>query len=362
MANLVLKYVQQFVDRHGHPRFYFRRPGYKRTALPGLPGSPEFMAAYQAAHDGVTAPKAEIGATRTVAGTMHWLISGYLSSPPFKALAPETQRTRRNILENVRNGDGDKRIFHTINGKSVMLLARHHLQTIINEKANTPFAQRNLLNTLRAMFRWATSEGKIPDDPTLGVTRRKIKSSEGYVTWTEAHIEQFIAHHPVGTKAYLAFMLLLDTGQRRGDVVRMGRQHVHNGWLIIKQRKTGMQVEVPVTPVLQAAIDAAPNNHLTFLVTSQGQPFSDAGFTNWFRDRCNEAGLPKGLSAHGLRKARARRIAERGGSAHEIAAVTGHTSIAEVQRYAQAANRRQLAARAMRDEIDVPSEIKKTGA
>jgi integrase len=74
---------------------------------------------------------------------------------------------------------------------------------------------------------------------------------------------------------------------------------------------------------------AAPNNHLTFLVTSQGQPFTDAGFTNWFRDRCNEAGLPKGISAHGLRKARARRIAEQGGTAHEIAAVTGHTSLGE---------------------------------
>jgi integrase len=282
MASLLLKFVQSFVDRHGHPRFYFRRSGFKRVALPGLPGSPEFMAAYQAALDGVTAPKAEIGATRTVAGTMHWLISAYLSSSPFTALTPETQRTRRNILENVREADGDKRIFHTVNGKCVMLLARHHLQTIINKKANTPFAQRNLFNTLRAMFKWAVSEGKLSDDPSVGVARQRIKNTtEGYRTWTDAEMDQFIARHPIGTKPYLAFVLLRDTGVRRGDAVRLGRQHIRHGllpkqphgYLCIVQGKTGTLVEVPVTDALQAAIDAMPSNHLTFLTTSQGQPF-----------------------------------------------------------------------------------------
>jgi len=72
-----------------------------------------------------------------------------------QSVAPETQRTRANILENVRAADGDKRIYHRVNGKPVMLLAHHHLQTIINKKSITPFAQRNLLNTLRAMFKWA---------------------------------------------------------------------------------------------------------------------------------------------------------------------------------------------------------------
>ena len=60
---------------------------------------------------------------------------------------------------------------------------------------------------------------------------------------------------------------------------------------------------------------------------------TDAGFTNWFRDRCNEAGLPNGLSAHGLRKARARLITEKNGSAHAVAAVTVHKTLSEAQRY-----------------------------
>ena len=341
MASLHLKYVEEFIDRHGKPHRYFRRAG-KRVRLPGRPGSAEFMAAYQATLDGIPVSKVETVAPRTAPGTVHWLVSTYLSSATFNALAPETRRTRANILENFRKADGDKRIFVTVNGEPKMVLTRQLLQPIINKKSITPFAQRNLLNTLRAMFKWAVSEGKLPDDPTQGVTRQRLKNTtEGYRTWTDAEIDQFIARHPIGTKAYLALRLLLDTGVRRGDVVDLGRQHIRhdllpkqpNGYLCIVQSKTGTLVEVPVTDALQAAIDACPSNHLTFLVTNYGKPFTDAGFTGWFRDRCNEAGLPNGLSAHGLRKARARLIAEKNGSAHAVAAVTGHKTLSEVQRY-----------------------------
>jgi integrase len=306
MAKMRLRYVEEFIDRHGKPHRYYRRAG-KRVRLPGLPGSAEFMAVYQAALDGAPAPKVET-APRTAPGTVHWLVSAYLSSPTFTTLARETQRTRRNILENFRKADGDKRIFVTVNGEPKMVLTRQLLQPIINRKSITPFAQRNLLGTLRAMFKWAVSEGKLPEDPTVGVTRQRLKNTtEGYRTWTDADMEQFVAHHPIGTKAYLAFMLLRDTGVRRGDAVRLGPQHIRHdlqpksphGYLSIVQGKTGTLVEVPITDALRAAIDASPSNHLTFLVTRQGQPFTDAGFTNWFRDRCNEAELPNGLSAHG---------------------------------------------------------------
>jgi integrase len=96
------------------------------------------------------------------------------------------------------------------------------------------------------------------------------------------------------------------------------------------------------------------------LVTRYSEPFTDAGFTNWFRDRCNEAGLPNGLSAHGLRKARSRLIAEKNGSAHAVAAVTGHKTLSEVQRYTARYDRRKLAVEAMRGEVTVG--IKKTTA
>ena len=83
--------------------------------------------------------------------------------------------------------------------------------------------------------------------------------------------------------------------------------------------------------------------HLTFLVTEFGRPFTPAGFGNWFSDRCNEAGVPNNLRAHGLRKAGATRLAEHGCSDHEIMAWGGWATLQEVQRYTRAANRKRLA-------------------
>jgi integrase len=289
----------------GTRRVRFRQGGFS-TYLTGTPWSEDFMRQYAAALDGVKAYASTIGAGRTVVGTVNALIKAYLdplSSSPFKTGAAETKRTRRNILENFAKAHGDKPLFRTdISGRRTMLLTREHVQRIVNEKAATPFAQRNFLNALRAMFKWATKEGRIPDDPTLGVTREKVKTT-GYKTWSEDHIARFEATHPIGSKARLAFALLLYTGQRRSDVVKMGRQHVHDAVMTIDQGKTEggeeSHLEIPVHPKLQEIIDASPMVGVsTFLVTHLGRPYSAPGFGNWFRDLCDQAGCPD-VSAHG---------------------------------------------------------------
>jgi integrase len=274
-------------------------------------------------------------------------------------MSPETQRARRYVLESFRNNHGDKRVFRVEpNRQRVMLLTREHVQRMVNEKAQTPFAQHSFLSALRGLFSWALGEGRIPDDPTLGVKRVKAKTA-GYKTWTEADIERFEAKHVIGTKARLAFALLLYTGQRRGDVVRMGPRHIHHGILTVDQGKTEggeeAHVEIPVHPRLREAIDAVPSGSSDFLVTKFGNPYTPNGFSHWFRDLCNEAGCPD-VSAHGLRKAAARRLAEIGCSAHEIAAITGHATLAEVQRYTKAADRKRLARSAMAKLIKGESE------
>ncbi len=160
------KYVHGFLDRHGKARHYFRRPGFKQVSLPGLPFSAEFNAAYAAALDGVAAPKIEIGASRTVPGTVNAIVAAYLdcstvSTSPFKTGSAETQQMRRNLLEHFRTAHGDKPLFRIkANGEREMLLRREHLQRIVNEKSATPFAQRNFLNALRAMFKMGRQRGQ----------------------------------------------------------------------------------------------------------------------------------------------------------------------------------------------------------
>ena len=303
--------------------------------LPGLPWSPEFMAAYENAMAGQKVP---VGPKRVLPGTMGALALSYFASPAFSMMQATTRRQRRGIIERFCRVHGDKR---------VALLQREHIVKLIAAQSlnHGPDLANSLRVTLRQLMHHAAELGLRRDDPTRDVRPIKIKSS-GYHSWTEAEIEQFESVHVVGTRSRLAFALLLYTGQRRADVVRMGRQHIRSGMLHVKQEKTGARLEIPVAPELRDILDGTPSDHLTFLTQTSGKPLGTEAFSNWFRTVCDAAGLSH-CSAHGLRKAAARRLAESGCSVHEIAAITGHASLREVARYTAAADQRRLATAAM---------------
>ena len=88
----------------------------------------------------------------------------------------------------------------------------------------------------------------------------------------------------------------------------MGRQHIRETpegpALYVKQRKTGVELLIPIAPELSAVLDATPSEHLTFLVTATGKPYGDNHFSESFREWCNAAGLPK----HCTRTGCARRV------------------------------------------------------
>ena len=325
------KYVQGFIDRHGKPRFYFRRPGFKRLPLPGLPWSPQFMAAYEAVL--AEAPRVAIGAWRTRPGTVAAAVAGYFGSAAFAMGAETTRRTRRQILEKFRAEHGDK---------GIGTLGRAHVERMVSARAATPGAALNFLGALRALMRHAIISGLRANDPTVGVRAPKYRSG-GFYTWTEDDIAAFEARHPIGTPARLALALLLYTAQRRADVVQMGRQHLRDGLLHLRQSKTGRQLAIPLHPELQAVLNATPASNLTFIITRNGRTFQPDSFTHWFKRRCQEARLPPRASVHGLRKAACRRLAELGCSASVIAAISGHATLREVSRYTAAADQVRLA-------------------
>ncbi len=329
------QYVHSFVDRHGKPRFYFRRSGFKRMPLPGLPWSPEFMAAYEAAI--AKTPRVDIGSSRTVAGTVNAVVIGYFGSAAFHNLAPASRRQYRDILERFRREHGDKRIG---------TLERRNVMAMLDAKSGTPGAARDFLRCLRVVIRYAMNIGLRAEDPTIGIRVAQPKT-DGWHTWTEDDIATFEARYPINSKPRLALALLLFTGQRRADVIRLGPQHARDGVLSVRQQKTGAALAIPVTAALATVLEATPKSHLTFLVTDRGEPFQPATFTKWFGRCCDAAGLPKGCSAHGLRKAACRRLAEAGCSANEIAAISGHASLREVERYTRAADQARMARNAV---------------
>src|SRR5215831_18705591 len=231
------KYVQGFIDRHGKPRWYFRRPSFKRMPLPGLPWSPEFMASYGEALAGQIM---QIGGSRVRPGTIRALAISYYNSLGFRSLKPSSQAIYRRIIDRFCREHGDKR---------AATLQREHIVKLM--AARKPGSANGLHKVLRMMMQHAIETGLRADDPTRDIKAIIVKT-DGHHTWTESEIEQFERQHAIGSRARLAFALLLYTGQRRSDVVRIGRQHLNDGAICVRQPKTGREVWIPVHPALAA--------------------------------------------------------------------------------------------------------------
>jgi integrase len=346
LAKLELRYVDNYRDRHGRRRYYFRRARHMpRIALPGRPGDPEFMEAYAVAC-AATETTEPLKALPPARGTIDSLcVAYYARCTAFLALRATTRATYRNILDNFRDTEDDGG--RKQGTKRAALLRPHHVQAIIAAKLQSsgPHAANNLLRMLRLLFDFAVSDNWVKTNPTAGVKPIRAKS-DGFVTWSEEDITAFEKCWASGTKQRLALALLLYTGQRRGDVVRMGRQHIGANGLRVTQSKTGVSLVIPLHAALRREIDvSAEKDALNLVYTAYGRPFTAAGFGNWFRDTVDAVPELKGrgLSAHGLRKAAARRLAEAGCSALQIAAITGHRTLKEVSRYTAAADQERLA-------------------
>ena len=334
MSRIRLPYIKAWVDKKSGKAYWrFRRRGYKEVTLSGLPGSAEFMAAYEAA---LGQQQAEIGAKRTRSGSVNAAIVGYYQSLAFRELALGTQRMRRGILEQLRAEHGDRSIADM--PPKFIALTLNRLQ---------PHAARNWFKTIRHLMQYAVSVELIQIDPTRDIKLPKASSNE-HRPWTGTEIAAYEAVHPIGSKARLAFALGYYTAQRRSDAVRMGRQHVSGGYIQVRQDKTNVVLDIPLHSRLQTIIDAAAaDDHLTFLITKTGKPYSVNDFSDQFRQWCNEAGLPRDCHFHGLRYSAAKRLADVGCTPHQIAAITGHQTLAMVKKYSKAAEQRRLATDAM---------------
>ena len=339
--------VTEFQDRHGNWHLRFRQKGRRTHYFESKPGTPEFRAELDACRNTPIDKSARI-AERAAPGSIAALVLTYYGLATFKDLRPSSQYTFRKMLERFVADWGHLK---------VKTLSRQAIAEIIGDMAETPAAANHLLNRLRVLMRVALDLGWRADDPTYKLKGFKARGS-GFYSWTEADIEAFKTRHKPGSRARRALYLLLFTSQRRGDVRLLGRQHVDPaGRIVLRQQKTGAMLSIPMHPDLKAELELAPRTDLTFLVTAEGQPYSEAGFGNWFRDQCDAAGL-KQCSAHGLRKAAARRLADAGCTHAQIKAITGHRTDKEVTRYIEAANQKGLADQAMAAQQRTESEQK----
>lgn len=341
------KYVTSFVDRHGKERLRFRRKGYQAHYFSSPLGTEEFLREYRTCLDGVVSPP-DAALNRVAPGSINDLIVRYFAVPSRLGPTLTTQAKVRSIIDKFRRGRGDRSVAAVRFDHIESIVARKMIKVEVNGRPEGGIeAARKLRKELIRLFDFAVKIGMRSDNPVRQTDRIRLSTSStssGFHTWTEAEITQYRNRHPLGGKSRLAMELMLWTGQRRGDAIRMGPKDIVDERIRVTQSKTGKQLWLPLSPQLREAINSLSrtDSHSVFLLTERGKPFTNPGFGNWFRDQCNAAGLPH-CTAHGLRKATMRRMAELGLSQQSLKAVSGHTRDEEVSIYTRAADQKRMA-------------------
>ena len=313
-------------DRHGKLRYRLRRTIRGRRVdvyLAGVIGSTEFRAAYDEAIEGarVAAPKAQ-------PGTFNHLIVTYLESPAFGSLAPSTRESKLRRLNWIRQAIGAGRYANLRPDQVESLMA----------KKNGPTSANRLRKDLAELFDYAARRlgFKGPNSAKLADSI-KVRST-GYHTWTDAEIAAYRDAHPSGTKPRLALELLLGTGAARSDTVALSRANLKGGQIRYRRKKTGIAAELPIMSELARELDHIPPGQMVLLTMESGTAYTPKGLSRLFPQWCEQAGL-MGCSTHGLRKARARILAEAGATELEIMSYLAHATPKEAATYTAAANR-----------------------
>lgn len=299
-----------------------------RTNIPGPYGSPEFLAAYEAALAGSKAR----GSSMALAGTLAWLIEEYLRSLRFQNLSDSRKRTIRLELDWLREAAGKYQFER---------LEVRHVEALMSKKTG-PVAANTVKKNISMLFNFAAKKlGYTGSNPARYAERMKT-NPDGFHTWTVDEVNRFLECHGPGTKARLVMLLALNTGMARQDLARVGRQHVKDGRIAYRRGKTAVAADMPVLPELAEELRHVPKDRMLFVTQDKSdKPYAVGSLGNWFRKRCAEANVPGAL--HGLRKAGATRLADAGATEWEIASYLAHSDTTQAAVYAKKANRSRLA-------------------
>lgn len=150
------------------------------------------------------------------------------------------------------------------------------------------------------------------------------------------------ARWPLGTRERVWLDVLAYTGLRRSDAILLGRQHVREGVITIRTKKTGAVVSIPIHPALRETLDAGPVGDLTFITGPRGKPITGRRFYSLFQRACQLAGLTGSTPPHGVRKTGATRAAEAGATTSELEAIFGWRGGQMASHYTKAADRQRL--------------------
>ncbi|WP_406736449.1 tyrosine recombinase XerC [Thioclava sp. GXIMD4215] len=333
MKNAQLPYVD--VNRKGGKDYYYFRKRVNgkmvRKPLPDNPDSEEFMRAYWEIRNGKrNAPPAE-----------NWnaLIVSYYGSAGFKRLATSTRENYRRHCEAIRESNGNK---------SVKLFRRKHAIAVRDalqdkwSKANERVAVLSILCKHAVDLEW------IERNPVVDIA--KLKGGE-YEAWPDdvlAAFEGYCDEH--GERmARTVYELCIGTGQRIGDCVAMRWDDFDGAFMSVIQEKTGTKIQVYCPNRLRVYLASLPKTGAHILAKNLTQPVGKRAAQKAVEEVRAGIGAMHGAGRfvpHGWRYTAAKQLAEAGCSDSEIQAVTGHKTLAMVQKYRAQANQKRASQQA----------------
>jgi integrase len=252
-------------------------------------------------------------------GTVANLVYRYKASADFARLREATKRDYRRWLDEVQETFG-RRSLEEVEARAFSA----EIFAWRDKRAYSPRQADYGVQVFKMLLSWACRRGLIDINRAAHVDKL-YRLNRRANSWSEAQIEAFLA--AASPNLQLALMLALETGQRQGDVVRLEWSDIQDGVLHLKQSKTGAIVAVPISPVLQAHLDAAPGEHRGPILRSEtGRLWGNPGcaLRSAWQNVCKRAGI-QGVTFHDLRGTFVTRRLSEGWTPTEVAMCTGHT-------------------------------------
>jgi integrase len=292
--------------------YYHRATG---IPLAGKPGSPEFLREYG---------KAEQTLLDRHAGTFNGLVRDYTLSPEFEKLAESTQREYRRMLTRAEVKFGNMPLAALEDPR-----VRQDFMTWRAKVAKESGDREadNRLSVISAMLTWAKENGQVFSNHIAGFRRlHSVDRSE--LIWLPEHINAFM--RVASIELQRALILALHTGQRQGDLLRLGWSNYDGAWISLRQGKSrrngqpGRKVEIPCTKALRKMLDGFDRTGAVILATKTGQPWKPRYFKAQWEAATKKAGITD-LHFHDLRGTAITMLAEAGCKTSQIASITGHS-------------------------------------
>jgi len=276
--------------------------------LRGEPGTPEFIASYNAAV-----------ATKVIppTGVLLSLLQGYQASDNFRSRRDRTRHDYVQQIKRIERDLGDFPLSALTDRRTRGVFMEWRDKLALSSRRQADYAWQ----VLALVLAWAKERGKITVNPCER-GGRLYRGNRVDKVWTDDDEAAFLRTAPANLR--LPLLLALWTGQRQGDLLRLTWSAYDGSHIRLRQSKTGVPVRVKVGAPLKAVLDATPKVSPLILVSTTNKPWTGGGFRASWRIAQAAAGVV-GVTFNDLRGTAVTRLALVACTEAEIAAITGHS-------------------------------------